>query len=167
MAGAIPAAAVPGPVAFLLLLLSIAVLTVGLDRLRWWLQWWRGRNSRRRLWQEALAADGDDLDTRLEEWDLAMAFGDPLLRSAAVLAPLLGLTGTVLGLMEVLGRLGPDLVLPAGASLQGYGRVLLSTALGLLLSALATALLHANQGLHHWQLGRLARQLQRQRRSQR
>jgi len=154
--------ALPGPVALLLLLLSIAVLTVCLDRIRWWTQWWRGRSGRRRDWQMALESGGIGLDTRLEDWDLAMAFGEPLLRSAAVIGPLLGLVGTVFSLMGVLARLGPDLTLPAGTNLQGYGQVLLSTGLGLLISLVASAGLELNRGLRHWQIGRLDRQRRRQ-----
>ena len=42
----------PGPVSVLLLLLSIAVLTVCLDRIRWWTRWWRSRSVRHRQWQQ-------------------------------------------------------------------------------------------------------------------
>jgi biopolymer transport protein ExbB len=151
----------PGPVAVLLLALSIAVLTVSLDRGRWWLLWWRRRASRRQRWQEQLAALNPSLPLELEDLNLSMAQGEPLLQSAAVLAPLLGLLGTVLGLMQVLGQLGPDLLLPAGNSLQGYGQVLLSAALGLLISLVATASLQLNQALRQGQIERLHRSLRR------
>jgi biopolymer transport protein ExbB len=78
-----------------------------------------------------------------------------------VLAPLLGLTGTVLGLIRVLSSLGPDLTLPAGTTLQGYGQVLISTALGLVVSLVASTSLFANQALRGWQIGRLERALRR------
>jgi len=161
VSGPTPINPLPGPVALLLLLLSIAVLTVCLDRSRWWLRWWQGRQSRRRRWQEGLERRDPALAEQLEDWDLAMAFGEPLLAAAALLGPLLGLVGTVLGLMQALSQLGPDLTLPAGASLQGYGRVLLATALGLLISLVASASLELNRGLRHWQVGRLERQLRR------
>lgn len=86
-----------------------------------------------------------------------MRTGEPLLQAATVLAPLLGLTGTVLALMGVLASLGPDLTLPPAASLQSYGQVLMSTVVGLLVSLLASGTLLLNQGLRRWQLGRLAR----------
>ena len=86
-----------------------------------------------------------------------MRSGESLLQAATVLAPLLGLTGTVLALMGVLASLGPDLTLRPGASLQGYGQVLMSTLVGLLVSLLASATLLLNQGLRRWQLGRLGR----------
>jgi biopolymer transport protein ExbB len=91
-----------------------------------------------------------------------MRFGEPLLQAAGVLGPLLGLIGTVIGLMGVLASLGPQLVLPPGANLRGYGQVLMSTAIGLIVSLIATGTLFANQGLSDWQLGRLKR-LQRRR----
>jgi biopolymer transport protein ExbB len=156
-----PVTLLPGPVALLLLALSIAVLTVSLDRARWWLLWWRRRSSRRQRWQEQLEALDPSLSLQLEDLNLSMALGEPLLQSAAVLAPLLGLLGTVLGLMQVLGQLGPDLMLPAGSSLQGYGQVLLSAALGLLISLVATASLQLNQALRIGQIERLHRSLRR------
>ena len=153
----------PGPVALLLLLLSIAVLTVCLDRVRWWLVWWRQRLHRRHQWQSQLERAEADLSAQLDEWDWQMAYGEPLLRAATLLAPLLGLVGTVFGLMQLLARLGPDLSLPADASLQGYGRVLLSTGLGLLIALLASSALELNRGLRHWQIRSLDRQLRRRR----
>jgi biopolymer transport protein ExbB len=144
----------------LLLLLSIAVVTVSLDRGRWWLQWWRRRAQRRRHWRELRSLSGP-IARQIEDWDQAMRFGEPLLQAAAVLAPLLGLTGTVLGLIRVLAALGPDLTLPVGTTLQGYGQVLISTALGLVVSLVASASLFANQGLRSWQIGRLQRAVRR------
>ena len=137
-----------------LLVLSIAVLTVSFERARWWLRWWqRGRMRHGRPWRQPPQL----LSRRLAAWDWQMRSGEALLQAAVVLAPLLGLTGTVLALMGVLASLGPDLTLPADASLQGYGRVLMSTLVGLLVSLLASAVLLLNQGLRRWQLGRLAR----------
>ncbi|MEB3199976.1 MAG: MotA/TolQ/ExbB proton channel family protein [Synechococcaceae cyanobacterium] len=151
----------PALIALLLVLLSIAVLTVILDRGRCWLQWWRQRRRRSQRWHQLLSEQRSQATLQLEDWDEELAFGEPLLQAAGILAPLLGLTGTVFGVMEVLARLGPQLVLPANSSLQGYGRVLLSTALGLLLALLATAALLLNQQLRGWQLRRLERQLRR------
>lgn len=144
----------------LLMTLSIAVVTVVLDRGRWWLQWWRRRTQRRRHWRDLRGHAGATV-RQLEDWDRAMRFGEPLLQAAAVLAPLLGLTGTVLGLIRVLSSLGPDLTLPAGTSLQGYGQVLISTALGLVVSLTASFGLFVNQWLRIWQIGRLERALRR------
>jgi len=147
-----------GPVALLLLLLSIAVVTVAIDRGRYWWTWWRRRSSRRQQWERLLAEHGGAAAGRmLEDWDLEMRFGEPLLQAAAVLAPLLGLVGTVVGLMQVLASLGPQLLLPPGANLAGYGQVLLSTALGLIVSLLATTSLYANQWLRRSQCLRLQR----------
>ncbi len=91
-----------------------------------------------------------------------MRFGEPLLEAAVVLGPLLGLTGTVLALMGVLSGLGRDLTLPPGASLQGYGQVLMSTLVGLVVCLIASTTLLTNQGLRSWQLERLARHERRQ-----
>lgn len=159
MNGPIPG--VGGPTGLLLLLLSVLVLTVVLDRSRYWLQWWRQRARRRQIWQQVLTEPRKVVERQLEDWELEMRFGEPLLQAAGVLAPLLGLTGTVFGLMEVLAGLGPRLLLPAGASLKGYGSVLLSTALGLSVSVIAIGALQINQGLRGWLLGRLSRQHRR------
>ncbi len=138
----------------LLLLLSIAVLTLVFERLRWWRRWWRQRVRRQADW----AATGEATRRRLlEDWRWQMGVGEPLLQGAAVLAPLLGLTGTVLGLIRQLAALGPDLTLPVGASLRGFGDVLLSTAYGLVVSVIASTALLLNQALRDWQLGRLER----------
>jgi biopolymer transport protein ExbB len=152
---------VPGAVAALLLLLSIAVLTVVFDRGRWWWQWWQRRAQRQADWQRLRAEDGAAAAACLDDWKHSMRWGEPLLQAAVVLAPLLGLIGTVLGLMQVLASLGPGLVLPPGAPLQGYGQVLLSTALGLIVSLIACAGLYVNQGLRAWQLRRLSRRSDR------
>jgi biopolymer transport protein ExbB len=153
-----PIPGINGPVALLLLLLSIAVVTVALDRGRYWWQWWRSRASRRQQWERLLAEQGASAAGRkLEDWDLEMRFGEPLLQAAVVLAPLLGLVGTVLGLMQVLSSLGPQLLLPAGANLAGFGQVLLSTAIGLIVSLIASTSLVANQWLRRSQCLRLQR----------
>jgi biopolymer transport protein ExbB len=147
-----------GPVALLLLLLSIAVVTVALDRGRYWWNWWRTRTSRRQQWERLLSEQGGPAAGRmLEDWDLEMRFGEPLLQASVVLAPLLGLVGTVLALMQVLSSLGPQLLLPAGANLAGFGQVLLSTALGLIISLIASTSLMANQWLRRSQCLRLQR----------
>jgi biopolymer transport protein ExbB len=139
-----PIPGINGPVALLLLLLSIAVVTVALDRGRYWWQWWRSRASRRQQWERLLAEQGASAAGRkLEDLDLEMRFGEPLLQAAVVLAPLLGLVGTVLGLMQVLASLGPQL--------------LLSTAIGLIVSLIASTSLVANQWLRRSQCLRLQR----------
>lgn len=153
-----PIPGINGPVALLLLLLSIAVVTVALDRGRFWWQWSRTQASRRQQWERLLAEQGAPAAGRkLEDWDLEMRFGEPLLQAAVVLAPLLGLVGTVLGLMQVLASLGPQLLLPAGANLAGFGQVLLSTAIGLIVSLIASTSLIANQWLRRSQCLQLQR----------
>jgi biopolymer transport protein ExbB len=151
-----------GPTTVLLLLLSIAVMTVAFDRGRYWWQWWRGRRSRRKGWERVVAGgNGPAAQRLLDDWDMEMRFGEPLLQAATVLGPLVGLVGTVLGLMEVLTSLGSQLLLPAGANLAGYGQVLMSTALGLIVSLIASTSLFVNQWLRHserWRLERLGRQ---------
>jgi len=147
----------------LLLLLSVAVLTLVIERTRFWIHWWRRRLSRSRAWREQIAeaAAPARLEESLEDWDLAMGFGEPVLQGAALLAPLLGLIGTVTGLMGVLAQLGPRLELPQGASLASYGQVLLSTAAGLVVSLVASAGLLTNQGLRQWQINQLRREWRR------
>lgn len=131
-----------GPVALPLLLLSVAVFTVAFDRFAFWWRWWR---------RPAVA----DADADLARLQRQMASGEPVLQAAVGLAPLFGLLGTVSGLMGVLRALGPQLLLPAQAPLAGYADVLLSTLIGLQITAVAASVLVLNQGLRRWQLQRL------------
>ena len=133
-----------GPVALPLLLISVAVITVAFDRLTFWWRWWRGAS--------LAARQSCDLERGLPLWRSRMAAGEPVLQAAVVLAPLLGLLGTVSGLMEVLRSLGSQLLLPANAPLAGYADVLLSTLIGLQITVWATVLLLLNRGLRRWQL---------------
>jgi biopolymer transport protein ExbB len=139
-----------GPVALPLLLLSVAVFTVAFDRLAFWWRWWRDG-----------AAGVVELG-RIAPLQRRMASGEPVLQAAAVLAPLLGLLGTVSGLMGVLRALGSQLLLPPQAPLAGYADVLLSTLIGLQITVLATLLLLANRGLRRWQCQRLREGLLRE-----
>jgi biopolymer transport protein ExbB len=148
-----------GAVALPLLIMSLAVCTVGFERCGFWWRWWR---QGRRPWQDARSqlADCEDQQQRqliLERQRRLMAWGEPVLQAALILAPLLGLVGTTAGLMRVLRSLGPQLLLPPANPLAGYADVLLPTLIGLQLALLATALLLLNQGLSQWQLERLQR----------
>lgn len=159
MASALPLWKACGPVALPLLLLSVAVFTVAFDRVAFWWRWWRRG---RRPWREfcgalASASSVEGRRQLLEDYGEQMAWGEPLLQAAAVLAPLLGLIGTTAGLMAVLRQLGPQLLLPPAAPLAGYGEVLVPTLLGLQLTLVAIALQLLNQGLSRWQLRCCAR----------
>ena len=146
-----------GPVALPLLLLCLAVLTVGFERLHFWWCWWgRGRKPWRAL-QEQLqqCSDPEHRGLLLRRQDAAMAWGEPILQAGVVLAPLLGLVGTTAGLMAVLRQLGPQLLLQPSSPLSGYAAVLVPTLTGLQLALLATLLLLLNQGLRRWQLQQL------------
>lgn len=151
-----------GPVGWLLILLSISVLTVTFERLRFWWTWWKRRSIHQQQWRETLRLGGDHPLLWLEDRDLEMRFAEPLLEAAIVIAPLLGLIGTVLGLSRLLAAMGPQLILPSGSNLSGFSEVLMSTAMGLLISLLATVTLHVNNGLRHWRLSVWRRDLRRQ-----
>lgn len=146
-----------GPVALPLLLLSLAVFTVGFERCGfWWRWWWRER----RPWAELrlqleTCPSAQARAHLLSRQQRAMAWGEPLLQATQILAPMLGLVGTTAGLMAVLRSLGSQLLLPPSAPLAGYADVLLPTLIGLQLALLATALLLLNQSLRRWQLGLL------------
>lgn len=73
---------------------------------------------------------------------------EPCLEAVVLAAPLLGLLGTVLGLMDRLAQLE----LPLTGAIEGYGLVLASTAFGLLLSLAALVLLLLNRALRRWQM---------------
>jgi biopolymer transport protein ExbB len=146
-----------GPVALPLLLLSLAVLTVGFERCGFWWRWWR-RERRPATEPKPQLETCPSAQARahlLSRQQRAMAWGEPLLQAAQILAPMLGLVGTTAGLMAVLRSLGSQLLLPPSAPLAGYADVLLPTLIGLQLALLATALLLLNQGLRRWQLGLL------------
>lgn len=150
-----------GPVALPLLLVSISVFAVGIDRVAFWWRWWRpAAQGRRQAGQQLKAmANRESQQLDLERLASRMASGEPMLQAALLLAPLLGLLGTVSGLMQVLRTLGPQLLLPPTAPLVGYADVLISTLVGLQLTVLATALLLLNQGLRRWQIEQLRHHL--------
>jgi biopolymer transport protein ExbB len=150
-----------GPVALPLLLVSISVFAVGIDRFTFWWRWWRpAAQGRRQAGQQLKAMDSrESQQLDLERLANRMASGEPMLQAALLLAPLLGLLGTVSGLMQVLRTLGPQLLLPPTAPLVGYADVLISTLVGLQLTVLATALLLLNQGLRRWQIEQLRNHL--------
>lgn len=150
-----------GPVALPLMLVSMSVFAVGIDRATFWWRWWRPASQGRRQHAPQLKAMASQESRQLDLERLAsrMANGEQLLQAAILLAPLLGLTGTVHGLMQVLRSLGPQLLLPPTAPLAGYADVLISTLVGLQLTLLATALLLLNQGLSRWQIDQLRRHL--------
>jgi biopolymer transport protein ExbB len=151
--------ALAGPVGWLLIFLSISVLTVTFERLRFWFLWWKRRSLIRNQWLDCLGRGGATPLCWMEERDLEMRFAQPFLEAVSVIAPLTGLIGTVLGLSHLLSAMGPDLILPPGRHLGGFGEVLVSTALGLCISLLATVMFHLNNGLRQWQRSRWQRDL--------
>jgi biopolymer transport protein ExbB/TolQ len=160
MAAALSVWKASGPVALPLLLLSLAVFTVGFERCGfWWRWWWRERRPWAELKRQLEACPSAQARAALlNRQQRAMAWGEPLLQATQILAPMLGLVGTTAGLMAVLRSLGNQLLLPPSAPLAGYADVLLPTLLSLQLALLATGLLLLNQGLRRWQLGLLRRQ---------
>jgi biopolymer transport protein ExbB len=97
----------------------------------------------------------------MEERDLDMRFAQSFLEAAIVLAPLLGLIGTVVGLTRLLMSMGPNLLLPESGDFHGFGEILFSTAVGLVVSLVATATWHLNNGLRQWQLSFWQQKLRR------
>jgi len=143
--------ALGGPAGWSLLLLSISVLTVSFERIRFWLLWWRRRTSHQQQWKEMVRLGGNRPTAWMEDRDLEMRFGQAFLEASMVIAPLIGLIGTVLALSRLLSAMGPQLVLPPGNTFSGFGDVLISTAMGLVVSLMATVTLHANRALTQWQ----------------
>ena len=153
--------ALAGPVGWFLIILSIAVLTVTFERLRFWFLWWKRRTLIRSQWLESLSRGGTSPLCWMEERDHEMRFAQPFLEAASVIAPLTGLIGTVFGLSRLLSAMGPELILPPGSHLGGFGEVLVSTAMGLCISLLATVMFHLNNGLRQWQLSIWQRDMKR------
>lgn len=104
-----------GPVALPLLLVSIVVATVLFDRCLFWWQWWRQPQQRLRGTRQSLSdcPTSSERHLQLRRLKRAMAQGETFLQAALLVAPMLGLLGTVLGLMNVLRALGPQLLLPS------------------------------------------------------
>jgi biopolymer transport protein ExbB len=146
-----------GPVMVPLLLLSIVVLSIGVERFRYWRRWGLGSQRQARQLLESLqattaGAQRSSLEAlQLHQLDAAMAQGEAVLDAATLIGPLLGLIGTVSGLMKILAELGPQFTLPSGSSVVGYGQVLVSTLMGLVIALIAASLLRINQGLRLWQ----------------
>ena len=134
-----------------LLLLSIAVLSAGFERLIYWLNWRREQPG----CLDALRSSTSGLsgveasrvvEQRLRRLDRQFSRWEPSLDLAMVLGPLLGLLSTVLGLMKLLQALGPDLLLPRGETLvSDYGRILVGTALGLVVAMVALLVQRINR----------------------
>lgn len=122
-----------GPVLLPLLLLSVAVTAMAIDRCLFWWSWHRGPSARRR---EMLV---DARTTHLLE---------PCLEAVVLAAPLLGLLGSVLALMRQFHQLH----LSQPTAIDGYGLTLASTAFGLLLSLFALVVLLLNRTLRRWQM---------------
>lgn len=154
--------ALGGPAGWLLILLSVAVLTVAFERIRFWTLWWKRRHSRSNRWNELLRQGGPDPLHWMEERDGEMRFAQSFLEASTVLAPLIGLIGTVLGLSHLLSTMGPQLVLPADGTLSAFGDVLIPTAYGLVVSLVAMLTLQLNNGLRQWQKSIWRRDMHRQ-----
>ena len=134
-----------------LMLLSIAVVAAGVNRPQHWFQWRRSANDRVEDLKQSLQGlqpieAEKELNQRLRRLDRQFSRWEPSLDLAMVLGPLLGLLSTVLGLMKLLQKLGPELLLPRGESLIGdYGQILVGTALGLVVSVVALLVQRMNR----------------------
>ncbi len=134
-----------------LLLLSIAVVAAGVNRLQYWLDWRRQGQTRLddlKASLQGLSPEESErqLNQGLRRLDRQFSRWEPSLDLAMVLGPLLGLLSTVLGLMRLLQRLGPELLLPRGESLiSDYGQILVGTALGLVIAVVALVVQRMNR----------------------
>ena len=151
--------ALGGPAGWLLILLSISVLTVSFERIRFWTIWWKRRRTLQQRWLEAVSLGSEAALAFMEERDMEMGFAQSFLEAACVIAPLVGLIGTVFGVSRLLSAMGPQLLLPPDTGLAGFGEALSSTGMGLLISLVATVTQHANNGLRQWQLSLWRRDL--------
>ena len=132
-----------------LLLLSIAVMAAGVNRLQHWLRWSRSASSRIDELKQSLQGlqpleAERELNQRLRRLDRQFSRWEPSLDLAMVLGPLLGLLSTVLGLMKLLQKLGPEMLLPV-ENPDRHGQILVGTALGLLVSVVALIVQRLNR----------------------
>lgn len=176
-----------GPVMLPLLILSIAVVTIGVERFSFWRKIGRASSPRWRRLEEELAvgqippassldgpvaglltrlatAEGEAnrqlvLQLTLQKERQRMARGERLLEAAAALGPLLGLLGTVTGLMRTFASLGQqgDTASSASLAAAGIAEVLVATAMGILLALLAIVVLRVNAAHRSSQLALLER----------
>jgi biopolymer transport protein ExbB len=166
--------ALGGPVMVPLLILSIAVVTIGVDRFRFWRELGTAGSPRWRRIEDELAAgekpllspfdgpvgrllqrlssaDGEagrhlELQFLMQRERQRMARGERVLEASAALGPLLGLLGTVTGLMRTFSSLGSsaDTSRSADVVATGISEVLVATAMGILLALLAIVVLRIN-----------------------
>ncbi len=122
-----------------------------MNRLQQWFRWSRSASSRIDELKQSLQGlqpleAERELNQRLRRLDRQFSRWEPSLDLAMVLGPLLGLLSTVLGLMKLLQKLGPEMLLPRGDSLiVDYGQILVGTALGLLVSVVALIVQRLNR----------------------
>ena len=134
-----------------LLLLSIAVLSAGIERLMHWIRWKKEQPETIRMFRSELNDLGAGeasgrVDQLLRRLNRRFSRWEPSLDLAMVLAPLLGLLSTVLGLMQLFEVLGPQLVLPRTEGLTTrYGQMLVGTALGLAVAAVSLVVQRLNR----------------------
>ena len=122
-----------------------------MNRLQQWFRWSRSASSRIDELKQSLQGlqpleAERELNQRLRRLDRQFSRWEPSVDLAMVLGPLLGLLSTVLGLMKLLQKLGPEMLLPRGESLIiDYGQILVGTALGLLVSVVALIVQRLNR----------------------
>ena len=169
-----------------LLLLSVAVVAIAFDRARFWRELGSAGSRRwQRLEQDLLAgalpplaslqapaadllrrltaAQGEaarqlELQLCLQLESQRMARGERILEASAALGPLLGLLGTVTGLMRTFASLGgPSATASADVVALGISEVLVATAMGILLALLAVVVLRINTAFRSSHLALLER----------
>lgn len=149
-----------------LLLLSIGVLAIGIDRLLYWIHWRRDARVRHRaLLSRIEALDPQEsrvvLERSFQRLERQAARWEPALDLAMVLGPLLGLLSTVLGLTELIQALGPGLLLTnASEPMQGYARMLVGSTIGLSTAAMAVIVQRVNRMQRQAVLARLRERFQ-------
>ena len=144
-----------GPVLWLLVILSLAVVATGLERLWWWstagsefrLHRYRrdGGGPHLDRWRSILNDEGHAMAYTVIERDLRR--GVSFLGFVVGAAPMLGILGTVLGLAKALGALGAKGTGSSQASLDrlisaGLAEAMLTTAAGLVIALVALVLRH-------------------------
>ena len=149
-----------------LLLLSISVLAIGIERLSYWCRWRRDI----RLWQRALVCSIEGLnqeqaklhqertfrrlDRQFRRWEASLDL-------AMVIGPLLGLLSTVFGLMKLMRTLGPNLLLSNnGDPMLDYARMLAGSAVGLIVAAVAVVVQRVNRMQRHAVMAELRERFQ-------
>lgn len=154
-----------GPVAWPLLAVSFVTVAILIERALFWSREWTRdpqrslEAARSRTDQRAL--DEAEVERLLDREERRLARGLGWLDTAVTAAPMLGILGTVLGIIDSFDALGTDTVTDPFAVSGGIGQALITTAAGLVIALVALLPYNALRALVAQRIARLEREWRR------